>query len=71
MECWILNALYIILSATLVFLPLTTVVPNWIKLIPFYRKSMRAIDKIFESEEELEILFPEHTEKLKFKGSII
>ena len=58
MEYYLLRALYIILSATLIFLPLTVVFPSWMNLIPFYRKAMSALDKIFQLGEEVELPFP-------------
>ena len=52
----ILNGLFILFSATIVFLPLVGVIPDWLKLSPFYRNTLFALDKMFELKDEESML---------------
>lgn len=70
MELLFLKTLYIVLSAVLVFLPLTAVVPGWLAVVPFYRKAGQAVGRIFELAEE-EFAWSKDSEKLKLRvGSV-
>ena len=63
----VLNALFILLSATIVFMQLVVVTPRLLKLVPFYRKAIHAVDKMFELEDEEEFDSLGGTVKAKLK----
>lgn len=70
MELLVVKILYLILSAILVFLPLTAVVPRWLVVIPFYRKARQALGRIFEMSEQ-EFAWSKNSQKLKLRvGSV-
>ena len=54
----ILTILYIVLSATIVFLPLLAAVPGWIRFVPFYRRALLAVDIVCSRKEEVMEEFP-------------
>ena len=70
MELLVVKILYLILSAILVFLPLTAVVPGWLVMIPFYRKARQALGRIFEMSEQ-EFAWSKDSQKLRLRiGSV-
>jgi len=54
----VLNVLYIILSATIVFAQLVVLIPACLKWFPYYKKSIYALDKIFQLDKEDEFAYP-------------
>jgi len=54
----VLNALYIFLSATIVFAQLVVTMPSLLRLLPFYKKAVYALDSLFRLDEEKEFPFP-------------
>jgi len=70
LELLVVKILYLILSAILVFLPLTAVVPGWLAVIPFYRKARQALGRVFEMSEQ-EFAWSKDSQKLRLRvGSI-
>jgi len=67
----ILNGLFILLSAGVVFLPLVVVIPGWLRLSPFYRNILFALDNIFALKDEIEISSPDGSTKEKCKAGIV
>jgi len=67
----ILNALFILLSVTIVLLPLIGVVPSWLRVVPFYRKVEAARVKMFRLEQVGEFSNPVSDEKVKLKVGYI
>ena len=63
----ILNALFILLSATIVLLQLIPILPSWLRVVPFYRKVEHARDKMFRLEHEDEFSDPISDRKVKLK----
>lgn len=71
MELLVVKILYLILSAILVFIPLTAVVPGWLVIIPFYRKARQALGRIFEMSEQ-EFAWSKDSQKLRLRvGSVL
>ena len=67
--CW--DILYLLVSVTLVFLPLVIVIPDWLKLVPFYRKGIHGLNRMFELKEEREVESPDGSTKKKLKVGVV
>ena len=53
-QAWdiLLKIIYIILSAVVVLLPLAALFPTWYKVIPYYRKAMKGMEKLYSSPDD-------------------
>ena len=67
----IFNALYIILSVTILFAQVVVLWPACLRLLPFYKKSTQALDKLFGLGKEEEFPYPNEYTKVRLQVGYI